>query len=439
MNMGSRFSGSFWRLGHLRNGFLEGDQDWGTVRFVAVFASAFVLVIVGAFIELVFNPGLPNTWLEQSVLALYVPRMLLRYIALIFSWSALRYIILPVLPLSVALIVGGKYLQDIYELGSYGQSVRYLLSCLFAWDYPVLHIQRGKKTLAPGEVNLLDQIGGPGYVFISPGSAVLFESLTHPSAVLSQGKHFISRFETISDIIDLSDQHGMIEKTQAMSKDGIIVRVHDIQYRYRIWGGRRYAGLTGRSPTFPYPFSAQAVRNIAYNRPIRNGTLATWNSMVQSTFDGEIMGYIRTHLLDDVINSGEGVNRTREEIRNAILSSKMRNNMKNIGTELVWFDIGHFSYEEPVVEDQWIKVWAADWVGEAEVERAQGDAERQAAIAMARSEAQAEVLNELVKAFENTRLTQDLNQESMPKIFLFKVSQILDALTMGYQSLPDES
>ena len=113
--------------------------------------------------------------------------------------------------------------------------------------------------------------------------------------------------------------------------------------------------------------------------------------------------------------------------------------MKNIGTELVWFDIGHFSYEEPAVEEQWIKVWAADWAGEAEVERAQGDAERQAAIEMARSEAQAEVLIELVKAFNESRLAHDLNRESMPKIFLFKVSQILDALTMGYQSLPDES
>lgn len=439
MTIPNRMGGGFWRLGHLRNGFLEGDQEWGAIRLFVVILSIIILVLVGALIELVFNPGLPNTWLERSVLALYLPRMLLRYIALIFSWSAIRYSILPILPLSIALIVGSKYVQDIYELASYSQAMRYLLSCLFAWDYPVLHIQGGKKILAPGEVNLLDQIGGPGYVFISPGSAVLFESLTHPSAVRSQGKHFISRFETISDIIDLSDQHGVIERTQAMSKDGIIVYVHDIQYRYRVWGGRRYAGLTGRSPDFPYPFSAQAIRNIAYYRQIRNGNLATWNNIVQTMFDGEITGYIRTHLLDDVINSGEGANRTREEIRRAILSPKMRNNMKNIGTELLWFDIGHFSYEEPVVEEQWIKVWSADWAGEAEVERSQGDAERQAATEMARSEAQAEILTELVKAFNNTRLSQELNSESMPKLFLFKVGQILDAMTMGYQSLPEEN
>jgi hypothetical protein len=141
--------------------------------------------------------------------------------------------------------------------------------------------------LQDDEVNTLGVIGGPGYVFISPGNAVLFEHLQHPASVRGQGLHFISRFESIKEIVDLQDQHGYIEQTQAMSKDGIVVTVHDIHFRYRLWGGQRVAGNTGRIPENPYLYSSRRCATW----PITGSCvpdLSRWHQILQSAFDGDI-------------------------------------------------------------------------------------------------------------------------------------------------------
>ncbi len=437
MNTRPTLSQRLWRLRSFRNGFLEGDQGWGTFRFVAGLALGFLVVLIGAAIEYFLYTDISPTYLEMTPLIEYFPASLLRYISLVFSLAGLRYLLIPFIPLVVAIIFGARYIQDIYELKSYTFAMRYMLACLFSIEYPLLRINNGKRELKPGEENSLDLIGGPGFVFITPGSAVLFESMTHPSMVLSQGRYFVSRYERISDIVDLTDQHGFIEKKTAMSKDGIMVTVHDIHFRYRTVGGRRLAGVTGRSPQFPYPFSVKAIRNIAYNRQIRKDGLASWSSVVSGRVEGEILNYIRRSRLDDVITGRDGEASVREAIRGEIMGVSFRDRLKDVGAELLWFDIGHFNFEEPQVEEEWINVWAAPWLGKAEVTRAQGDIQRQVHVDLARAEAQAELLSALVDALEKARLEGDLNKEALPKLFLFKVSHVLEGMSRAYLPNPD--
>jgi hypothetical protein len=141
-------------------------------------------------------------------------------------WRVRRYFIAFLGAITIAFFVGGRYVQDIYELASYKKGLRYVLTSVFGLlRYPRLEIDEGKMQLRADEVNTLREIGGPGFVIIRPGNIVLFERLRSPAAVRSAGKHFISRFESIKDVVPLEEQDGMWPESTASTKDGIEVRV----------------------------------------------------------------------------------------------------------------------------------------------------------------------------------------------------------------------
>ena len=438
MNTGVRRR--FWRLDRKINEFLEGDLGW--VRLLFVIVSAIALLIFAILIQILIHPQVGvQEWMAAPQYA-NIPDPILRVIGIIFNWKLIRFIALPGIALVIGLVIGANYIQDVYNITSYSASIRYLFASLFGFSYPSLRIENGKMILHEDEVNTLEVIGGPGYVFISPGNAVLFEHLQHPASVRGQGLHFISRFESIKEIVDLKDQHGYIEKSAAMSKDGIVVTVHDIHFRYRLWGGQRVAGNTGRIPENPYPFSIQAVRNMAYNRIMRSGTLANWHQTVQSSFDGDILNYIRTNLLD-AVTAPEGrkpdgtVKDPRRDIQRRLTSPEARTRFKNIGVELIWFDIGRFNFEDPEVEEQRISTWSAEWVGDAEILRSFGEAQRQAYHELARAESQAELLMSLVHSLHEAGLSGNLRGEPMRKLMMLKTAQVLESMSGVYEPNPN--
>jgi len=271
---------------------------------------------------------------------------------------------------------------------------------------------------------------------------VLCESLTSPSSVLGEGNYFISRFESLKEIIDLTDQHGAIAQSKAMTKDGIVVTIRDIHFRYRVWGGHRQGGVTGRSPEHPFPFAPSSVRNIVYKRVVRKSKAGTWDvdkwsRTVESSFESEIRNYIRARQLNEIITEGNGFNKARDEIRRKLLSPGLRERLRSIGCELIWFDIGHFTYEEPVVEEEWINTWAADWIGKAEIERTRGDSQRDAVIERARSEAQADILRAMLDELSANNLDGDLDDETLARLFLLKAGEALESMRGGYTTDPN--
>jgi hypothetical protein len=78
---------------------------------------------------------------------------------------------------------------------------------------------------------------------------VLFERLTHPSNVLAAG-YFVSRSESIKEIVDLNDQHGYIEKTRRCPRMDPGQRAR-CSLRYRLWGTGRKAEDRKNLKTLP--------------------------------------------------------------------------------------------------------------------------------------------------------------------------------------------
>ncbi len=346
-------------------------------------------------------------WRENPSLVLILLPFLdvfYRPVAVLLQWDTLRFLYLVIVPVFLALLGAARYIQDLYELESTASAFKYLNAALFGIGYPRLVIEKGQKKIEADEKNLLDIIGGPGYLVIRPGNVVLLEKLRGPSNVRAHGRHFIHAGETIKEITSLDEQAGELELVREVTKDGIEVHIRNIRYRYHLRTGHP-AGQKDRTLFEPYPYSVEAVRNMAYHRNVVNITadtkdLNTWNKTVGLVIDGVITGYIQKHTIDHITSPSQDEKDPRAEIQKLLRSPATREKMKNLGAELLWVDIGHFDIPDEVIDEQRARTWAVTWAGKAKVEVSQGEAVSLLNQERARAEAQAELLLSILQVFD---------------------------------------
>jgi hypothetical protein len=398
-----------WLLGILEK-FFVGGRLWGFLRLIISISLILTFVLAG--------------WMMHRLIGDTQKG--------IFS---LQFWIMPLAAFIGAILVGAHYVKDVYELPSLRLGIRYLRASAFSLIYPQLRIRDGVKVLKEGEVNLLEAVGGPGYVYVTPGSIVLTERLTSPANVHGTGIHFITRQERVKETATLEDQHAHIEKLEATTKDGIEVDVVDVQYRYRLRTGRQFGDYTQRSPTEPYPYSVQAMRNLTYNRTVGVRGITPWKDQVRIAIDGVIKDYIFKHQID-FLTAPDFTQEVdpRHEINQMLFSKAARGRLSRVGAELLWADIGHIDIKEEEVDQQRLDTWAAKWVGRASVIRAYGEAQELAYQDLGRAEAQAEMLMSILHSLDEVELG-DKPGENLRKVILVRTAQILEAIAEQEPSL----
>lgn len=405
-----------------------------------------------------------------------------------FFGQAFRYSLAPLAAVVGAVMLGASYVQDIYELKKYRQALQYtwastfngrnmglipamlaglsvmlaaggfLLFFLFRINnqspyldllislylslflglvvgalyfksfLPSLNIADGQKKLEKDEVNLLDVIGGPGWLMIEPGNVVVLERLESPAQVLDAGVHFIMRSQRIKSIISLQDQQAQPRILNAYTKDGINVTVKDFQFRYRLYAGRKHDGILKRTRWNPYPFSVHAARNWTYGRAVRgDGTLLPWENAVQNAIDGAVTSYINKNPLNKVLGPLSASQEARAEIEKNINSSATRASLKSSGAaELLWYDIGRFEVSGEV-EAERQKAWSERLDGKNSVVRAQGEAELISTEERGRSESQVAILTGIIQALRDVGMPDKVD-ENLRNIVLARTAQIIETL-----------
>jgi hypothetical protein len=347
-----------------------------------------------------------------------------------------RYWVIPTAVVFGAILISANYLHRLYQLPRLGLGLRRIISLVFAIGYPALEIRDGESALLPDEENLLHLVGGPGYLRIRPGSAVLLESMTQPTRVLGVGIQFISRFESLREIISLEDQQGSKLEVLTTTRDGIEVAVQNIQYRYRLRTGHRPRGYHARTPGDPYPFSTQALQCFAYRRAVSSGEdglrrITPWDRAVQLSVEGVITGYISSHLFDEICTPNDYAHRPRRDIARQ-MQVQAYQNLRNIGTELLWFDIGHFTPVWRNVANQRAETWGAKWSGLAGLQQAVGESTRLKLQDIGRAEAQAEMLRQIVLSIGRDRLSS-FSTQNLRNLIIIRTAQILETMVeSGY-------
>jgi hypothetical protein len=328
----------------------------------------------------------------------------------------------------LAFMAGARYIQDIYELEGFWQAFHHLFASFFGILYPRLSVHGGKKVIKDGEVNILDIIGGPGYVFVQTGNAVLFEGEAAPEAIYPSGHHFVPRFQTIQPIA-LEDQYGEMEGVSAMTRDGFDVKIGKTRFRFRLLADRK-----ARSHQNPYPYTEGAIHDMVYNRVVSEQGLGDWSSGVAADIRKVLKGYINRHSLDQLTAPEESGGDPRGDINGELFSPAVTNKLRSRGTELLSIDIGGFEIPKKDVEQQRLNTWQAKWMGEARLARSHGEARRLTYQEIGRAEAQAEMLISIMHALSDVDLRGGTSQ-SLRNVILVRTAQLLEA--MG-ESLPKE-
>lgn len=360
--------------------------------------------------------------------------------------NALRYAIAPFAAIVGAFLLGARYLQDIYELPSYRSAFKYLFASMFDGPphnilllsglfLPSLNISNGKTDIEDGEVNLLQRIGGPGWLSIEAGNVVLLESLHSPSRVLGPGFHFVPRLQHVEEIFTLEDQRWEASPVVATSKDGIEIAVHDFQFGYRLASHHHSNMMKKRTTIDPYPFSAKAVWKLAYNRSVKeDGRPMEWGKVAQFRLDGIITDYINKNSIDQIIAPITGD--PRDDILKTFNSPKIRDAIKDsLGTEITWLNIGRFHINDEKIgkdiKDYRLRAWFTQWAGKSALIRAQGKAEQISQTEGGRIEKTASMLRGIVRVLKDARLKGDVD-EHLWNIVLARTAQIIDAMTSLY-------
>ena len=366
--------------------FLSGDRNWGVLRLFFLGAVALILFIASIFIH--------GFW---------------------------RYLIAPFFAVLLAFMAGVRFIQDIYELESFWNVFQYLFASFFGVLYPSLSVHGGKKSLKEGEENLLDIIGGPGFVSVQTGNAVLFEGRGGQVAIHTSGRHFVPRFETIQPIA-LEDQYGEMEGITAMTRDGFDVKIGRTRFRFRL-----LASEGARSGQNPYPYSEEAIFDMVYNRTVSDQGLGDWGSGVASDIRRVLIEYINRHTLDELTAPHMTGGDPRGDMKSGLRSRMVSNNLRRRGAELLWIDIGSFEISNKQVEQQRLSTWQAKWMGDARLARSYGEAQRLAYQEIGRAEAQAEMVISIMHALSDVSL-QGGTRQNLRDMILVRTAQLLEAM-----------
>ena len=360
-----------------------------------------------------------------------------RFPWILFTLQGLRYWIFPIAGFICAILLAGHFISNLYELSGVRSGIRHVFASAFSLGLPVMTIEQGRRTLAPDRPNLLDQVGGPGYIHVLPGNLALIENQTGPSNVFSQGDHLISRREHVKEVISLEDQHGYIEEINATTKDGIEMTVSEIRYHFRLRPSRRSGEYVPRSPLDPFPYTMQYMRNYAYNRSVTTSGLTPLSSAMNIIIMGGISDYINSHRFDDLTAPAWSVAPHPRGVIRESITNEMQDRFRNLGMELLWVDIGHFGVSQEVW-DWRVRTWGATWAGHASLERNLGKVRRLTYDRLARAEGRADALKLIIEKLEDARLGGE-PAVNLRNLILLYTAQILDELNATDRTANDET
>jgi hypothetical protein len=337
------------------------------------------------------------------------------------QWGHIRYLVIPLGAFIIIILASARFIQDVYALKQFRPALKYVNASMFGMSYPGLLIQEGSEQIREGEFNSIHDIGGPGYVTIQPGNAVIFRDLRSPSRVGITNSVFLRAFETIGMIANLDDQHNHQDEIEAVTKDGIQIKLQDINYRFRIISTKH------RTLENPYPFDLEALNKMAYNRAVTAKGQLDWRSNVHNLVKSLLGDYINAHTLDFLTAPRQEGQDPRREMREFMLNRANTQPLQGIGADLLWIDVGHIDIVFPEVDAEREKFWATEWVGDAEIKRAYGEAKSQAYREIGRAEAQAELIMSITSSISESNFSQN-PKDNLQNLFLARLAQVLDAL-----------
>lgn len=415
------------------------ESLWIMLRCSILVLSIFLSIIIGSFLfEISAND---NTAIQTDDISVSQPVQMdgintdhSIHLKDILNYQHLRYGIAPLSALILVLFSAAFFVQDVYNLRRFRDALHYVSASMFAFSssfYPVLSIDDGEKQIPRGKINLLDIIGGPGFLMVQPGNAVFRNFLRKPSGVVINRSVFLEPFENIGAIVNLDDHHEVIEELETMTIDGILVKIKNINFRFRIINkDNKYRSLVD-----PYPFDEEALTRMGHNVQVNDEGAIPWAARVKMALSTSIREYINANTIDYLTAPGTNEVDTRASFRDEVMKNTR---IQSIGAELLWLDVGHLDIIDDNVDEKRIDLWATKWISNADAVRSLGEAKRTAYEDLGKAEARAEILMRITHSLEGIDLTNNTT-ENLRKLFLMRTALLLESMNdSAAGTTPDE-
>lgn len=380
---------------------LSRDEHGPQFRFQALMAFMAVVWLTAALVE---HPVLDTSALLEGMpgFVAFLVSPIIVVVAALFHLDVLRHLVVPLIMILLGLRAGAKYLQDLFELDDPQLALNYLVSAMFGGSYSSIEIKDGLVTEASKE-SALYRIGGPGYVKIHLGNAALFERPGGESIIYrATSGTFVHGFERLREVVDLRDQIRRRDDMLVYTKDGIPVKVTDVQVAFRLWSGGQ-----PRSKDNPYPLDDVALRRVVYGKSISAGfRSAPWTESIAGMASGVVTRYIGSRLLKDIIAQKSkvsmvppghqeaveaGVVMSTEPVASLAAPANARRPLslsfydeatakrfEAAGVELIWIGVGTIETPEDVSQEL-INAWQADATAKLKSGQFKADDERRKA------------------------------------------------------------
>jgi hypothetical protein len=419
------------RLQYAETLVLEGDESWSGVRLLLVIGLLLGLAVLARCLD----PYSPNEMLLRFLppaltqIPLFPPYTLADGAQWGLSLLGPRYWLGPAMALAWGLVLGALYLKDAFRFEHFSEAWSYLTGSLFG-SGSTLTVQDGQTVNPPDKPSTLQTVGGPGYLEVRPGSAVLLERGAGPTNIYGAGRYFLRRFETLRQIVDLREIYRQREEVRATTKDGIPIILRNVEATFRLDTGRQ----PKRTEIQPYPFSVKAVRAATYRRAVdKEGQAKDWGDSIMGMISGRIAAWISRQRLDRLTAPLD--DDPRAALRVEFEGAEARGQLARLGAELVRVNIGHLDTPDGV-DSQRLNNWQSFWQSHDRVTSAQGEALKLAYEELGRAEGQADMLKTITKALETAEPAGPPGEAETNRLVILRVSQLLETMT-PWEKLPE--
>ncbi len=269
-----------------------------------------------------------------------------------FAPGVLTHLVPIALGLWLGYRIAAHYLVDLLELEQFSSASRYLRASLFGIGYDVLRIDTGELASLDVKHPLLG-IGGPGYLQVNLGYAVVVEDIDGiPRVIGPSPSTFMRGFERVRDVIDLRDQLRSVDEVRAVTRDGIEVRAREAQMVFRVFSGGK-----PRSLADPYPYSEEAVRRLSYGQAVTEHGPRKWTESLKDLISREIMAFVSGLTIEEFMAlqptrdtsdigeqagqpTGKALHIPRRHLTERFHTPEARRRMQEEGLELAWVGVG---------------------------------------------------------------------------------------------------
>lgn len=314
----------------------------------------------------------------------------------------------------IAIIHSGKFMREFYSLRDERRGIAHLLRLLFYWNPGLSATAHARAYEVDHENEAMGKIGGPASVSVHGGTAVLLERGGGFSRIEGPGEIDLKPFERVQAVIDLRTLSRPAHAS-ARTKDGILVEA-DVSASFHLMMQLDDEDL---SEYDELPVSREVIRRIVYEA----GSPSGWESAASKAVASGVNGIISKKMFDELWAPDDPKQNPRREMFDAV-SVKAKANLRKKGIKLIDMSIGALDIDEKIVEQR-RELWKAYWESQSSITEAEGDAEANRKIEIAKAQAQAELIQTITQGLR--MILETSSEQTASVVVPIVLSQIASA------------